>query len=184
MLKQVSERLTKVQGCCHSKSVTKWKWLTPPVGLLASTDGLQVYTCIWQVCVARADRALPALLLYHTTYSKTPHAKTHDTNLYTGPERGKILGNTHSCKTFSFEDESLDKLLHTKTCQIFWGKTVQYQVQVQLWPRKTTGAELVAVDCWLLMSDLSVFYFSSILPDGWCQMSWMWIYLQGFHFVT
>ena len=44
------------------------------------------------VLLEQIEHCLPALLLYHTTYSKTPHAKTHDTNLYTGPEGGKILG--------------------------------------------------------------------------------------------
>ena len=77
-----------------------------------------------------------------------------------GPKEVKYLESTQS-----FAYESFDKWCYSKTCQkmpnmrVRQDCSVVYGLQVQLWPRKTTGAELVAVDCWLLMSDLFCPFF-------------------------
>ena len=90
----VLKRLTKIQPVvafskiCHKLEMSNsssWPvgWHCPAIACKS--------THAYDKCVLLEQIELgPSTVPTHHTLSKTPHAKTNDTNLYTGPEPGKI----------------------------------------------------------------------------------------------
>ena len=96
----VLKRLTKIQPVvafskiCHKLEMSNsssWPvgWHCPAIACKS--------THAYDKCVLLEQIELgPSTVPTHHTLSKTPHAKTNDTNLYTGPEPGKIFRNVES----------------------------------------------------------------------------------------